>query len=90
VLAAQHLLRFAFVHLGGEFVQAAGEVFDDGFARSGPLHEHGEIFDAALERVTEIEVVLEPAAALEQLLRRLLVFPEVGFRYALFDRREFL
>jgi len=80
VLAAEHLLDLALLHLGAERVEAAGQVVGDGLALIGPLEEHGEVVGATLERLAQLVVFLQAAAALQRLLRRGLVLPEIGGR----------
>jgi hypothetical protein len=77
VLATEHLLGFAGVDLGGEVVEGASEILGDRLAGLGPLDEHVEIVELALQRVAELHVLLEPAAALEHFLRVGLIFPEI-------------
>jgi hypothetical protein len=89
VLAAEHPFRFAGSHLRLELVERAHQVVEHGFTGLAPFDEHGEVVDARLERVAEIAILFQAAPALEQLLRRFLVLPEVGFAYARFDAFEF-
>jgi hypothetical protein len=77
VLAAQHLLRLAGVDLPTELVEAALEIIDDRLAGLPPLDEDGKVLDTAPQRIAEGAILLQPAAALEQLLRARLVLPEV-------------
>ena len=67
---AEHLLGFAGLDLGAELVEAAPEILGDRLPCLGPLDEDGEVVDAALQRLAHVDVVFEPAAALQQLLRR--------------------
>jgi hypothetical protein len=48
-----------------------------------------EIVQAATERRTELAIVFEPAATLQEFLRGRLIFPEIRQRDALFDFGEF-
>jgi hypothetical protein len=77
VLAAEHLLGFAGLDLRRQLVERLAEVVPDGLASLGPLDEDVEVVELALQRVAELDVFLEPATALQQLLRVGLVFPEV-------------
>jgi hypothetical protein len=77
VLAAEHLLGLAGHDLGVEIVEPPGQIGGDVLARLPPLDEDGEIVDAALQRLAERDVGFERFAALQDLLRRRLVFPEV-------------
>jgi hypothetical protein len=80
VLAAEHLLDLAGVDLGRERIEAPFDVALDLLALLEPLHEHGEVVGPAAQRLDEREVLLEPAAALEDLLGLGLILPEVGRR----------
>ena len=90
VLAAEHLLRLAGIDLGREFVEPAAEVFEHRFPGLHPLHEHGEILHPSPQGIGQVAVLLQPPAALQQLLRACLILPEVRIRDALLYRREFL
>ena len=68
---------------------ARAEVVGDRLPRLGPFDEDGEILGAAPQRLAEIAILLEPPAALQQLLRAGLVLPEVRIGDARFDCREF-
>jgi hypothetical protein len=85
VLAAEHLLGLAGVDLRGEIVEGAAEVIGDRLPGLGPLDENGEVFQPLAQRLAEVVVLFEPAAALQQFLRRSLVLPEVRRRNAFFD-----
>jgi hypothetical protein len=85
VLAAQHLLDLASLHFLVERVERMREFGVNGLARLGPLHEHGQIVALGPERAHEIAILLEPAAALQDLLRFSLVFPEIGRGRARFE-----
>jgi len=89
VLAAEHLLRLTSLDFGGELVEAAHEVRPDVFAPLRPFHQHGEIVDAALERVAQRAVSLERLPALQDLLGCGLVFPEIRIGGLLLYFREF-
>ena len=90
VLAAEHLLRFASFDFRAEIVEPAHQIVDDRLARLRPFDEDGEIVGAALQRFAEIDVALECLAALEDLLRRRLVLPEIGIGRLLFYLGEFV
>ena len=85
VLAAEHLLGFTGVDLRGEIVEGAAEIVGNRLPGLGPFGENGEIFEALAQRLAEVAILFEAAAALQQLLRRGLVLPEVRRRDALFD-----
>ena len=84
VLPAEHLLGFSRVHDGRELIEAAREVVEDRLAPFSPLGQHGEIVGTRSQRFAEVAILLEPAPALQELLRPGLVFPEVWRRDALF------
>jgi hypothetical protein len=88
VFAAEHLLRLAGIDLGRELVERGAEIVGDRLARFSPLDEHGKIVDAPLQRIAEIAILLEPSPALEKLLCRRLILPEVRIRDARFDFGE--
>ena len=71
-----------------EFVEAFQQIAVDGLARPGPLDEHAQIVGAALQRLAERQLLFEPAAALQQLLRLGLVLPEIGIGDAGLDLVE--
>ena len=78
VLAAEHLLDLAGLHFLVERVERLRELGVDGFAGLGPLDEHGEIVALLSQRLDQIAILLEPAAALQHLLRFGLILPEIG------------
>jgi hypothetical protein len=78
VLAAEHLLRLAGLDLLVEGVERLRRLGIDRLARFRPLDEHGEIVALLLQRLGEIAILFEPAAALQDLLRFGLIFPEIG------------
>src|SRR5262245_47331530 len=77
VLAAEHLLDFAGLHLLIERVERLRELRVDLLARLGPLDEHAEVVALFPERPHQIAILLEPAAALQDFLGFGLVFPEI-------------
>jgi hypothetical protein len=85
VLAAQHLLDLAGLHFLVEHVECTRDFVVDGLARLGPFDEHCQVVALCPERAHEIELLLEPAAALQDLLRFSLVFPEIGRGGARFE-----
>jgi len=54
-------------------------------ARLGPFDQHRQIVALSPERAHEIAILLEPAAALQDLLCFSLVFPEIGRGRARFE-----
>jgi hypothetical protein len=77
VLAAEHLLRLAGFDFADQFVEAASEILGDRLPRLRPFDEDGEILDAPAQRLAQVPILLEAAAALQQLLRPGLVLPEI-------------
>ena len=77
VLAAEHLPDLAGLHLLLERIEGLAEFGVDRFAGLRPLDEHGEIVALLLERCHQIVVLLEAPAALQDLLRFGLIFPEI-------------
>jgi hypothetical protein len=77
VLAAEHLLRLAGVDFRRQLVEPLREIVDDGFARLRPFDEDAQVVDALLERRAQIGVALERLAALQDLLCRGLILPEI-------------
>jgi hypothetical protein len=88
VLAAEHLLGFARIDLRLEVVERAREIVADRLPRLRPFDEDAEIVNASLEAAAQIAVFLETAPPLQELLRPLLVFPEIRVCDALFDAGE--
>ena len=78
VLAAEHLLDLAGLHFLIERLERLAELGVDRLARFGPLDEHGEVVALLLERHDQVAILLEPPAALLDLLGFGLVFPEIG------------
>jgi hypothetical protein len=90
VLAAEHLLGLAAFHRGLQLVEAAREIIEHRLAGLEPFGEDGEVVGPALEELAEVAILLEPAAALQQLLRAPLVLPEVRLGDACFYLCEFV
>jgi hypothetical protein len=90
VLAAEHLLRLAGLDFSPELVEAFRQIGDDVLARLGPFDEDCEIVDTPLQRRTQIEVGFERLAALQGLLGRSLVLPEIRSGRLLLYFREFV
>jgi hypothetical protein len=78
VLAAEHLLHFAGLDFLIERVETLSELGVHRFAGFGPFDEDGEVVGAPAQRHHQIALLLEPLAALEDLLRFGRVLPEVG------------
>jgi hypothetical protein len=78
MFAAEHLLDLAGLHFLIERFERLAEVLVDRFAGLGPLDEHRQIFALPLQRQHQLAILLEPAAALQDLLRFGLIFPEIG------------
>ena len=74
-----------------ELVEGLRELGVDGLARLGPLDEHGEIVGCGVfSDSTSVAILLEPAAALQELLRFGLVLPEVGRGGARLEAGQFV
>jgi hypothetical protein len=83
VLPAEHLLGLAGLDFSAELVEPAREIVGDRLPGLRPLDEDGQIVGTPLQGFGQVAIVFEPAPALQQLLRRGLVLPEVGIRNAL-------
>jgi hypothetical protein len=90
VLSAEHFFRLAGVDDRGELVEGARKIAGDRLTRLRPFDEDGEVVGARFQRLTEIAVLFEPAPALQELLRGLLVLPEIRVADAFFYFREFV
>jgi hypothetical protein len=77
VLAAEHLLGLARFDFGEELVETARQIVGDRLPGLRPFDQDGEVVHPAAERVAQVAILLEPPAALEQLLGVLLILPEV-------------
>jgi len=77
VLTAEHLLGFTGFDLDVELVERAAEVVTNGLPGFRPFHEDVQIVELALQRLAQMHVFLEPAAALQELLRARLILPEI-------------
>jgi hypothetical protein len=78
VLPAEHLLDFAGVDVALKRVERSAEILLDRLPRLGPLDQHPHVVGVLTQRLAELPVFFETAAALEDLLRVGLVVPEVG------------
>jgi hypothetical protein len=90
VLAAEHLLDFAGLDFLIQRLEGLAEFGVDRLAGLGPLHEHSQVVAALSQRHDQIAILLEPAAALQNLLRFGLVFPEIGRGGARLEACQFL
>jgi hypothetical protein len=77
VLATQHLLDLGRLHLLVERVERLAELRVDRLACLDPFGQHAEIVALLPQRGEQIAVLLQAPAALEDLLRFGLIFPEV-------------
>jgi hypothetical protein len=78
VLTAKHLLDLAGLDLLIEELERLSELGVHGFSRIGPFVQDGQVVALLPERHHQIAVLLQPPAALQELLRFGLVFPEIG------------
>jgi hypothetical protein len=85
VLAAEHLLDLGSLDFGLELVETALQIGGDVLAGAGPLDQDAQVGDAAAERVAQLRVLAQAAAALQGALRLLLVLPEVWRRDPRFE-----
>jgi hypothetical protein len=90
VLAAEHLLGLARLHLFLNGVESGGELLVDRLPAAEPLREHTQVVGLLPQAVAQAEVLLEPAAPLQDLLSLGLVLPEIGLRGLLLELGEFL
>jgi hypothetical protein len=91
---AIHLAREHRPDLGGLDVALIGvealrEIGGDVFALAGPVNQHADVVGLAAERRGKRTIFLEPATALKNLLRPVLVFPEIRRRGLGFDLAQF-
>jgi hypothetical protein len=89
VLAAEHLLGFAGVNLQGQLVESPTEIGRDGLSGFGPFDQHLQVVELPLQRIAQLDVLLEAAAALLDFLRVRLVLPEVRSADEFFYLGEF-
>jgi hypothetical protein len=78
MLAAEHLLDLAGLHFPIERLDGQRELGVNRLAGGRPLDEHAEVVASLLERHRQLPVLLETAAALQDLLGLGRVLPEVG------------
>jgi hypothetical protein len=79
-LAAEHRADFTRLDVTAERFQAALEVARDVLALAGPVDEDAEVVRLPAQRLGQRAVVLDLAAALQDLLRVGLVLPEIRRR----------
>jgi hypothetical protein len=90
VLAAEHLLDLAGLHFGIERVERLREFGVHGLSALCPFDQHDEIVALLRERRDQVAVLPQTPAALLDLLRLGLVFPEVRRRRAGVETGQFL
>jgi hypothetical protein len=90
VLAAEHLLDLGRLHLLLQLVESVSELLVDGFALLEPLEDDTEVVGGLVEPARELDVLLEPAPALQDLLRLGLIFPEIRRGEPLLETAQFL
>jgi hypothetical protein len=76
VLAAEHLLDLAGLDFLVELVERFAELGIDRLAGARPLEEHAQIVAALAQRHHQIAILFDAPAALQDLLRFGLIFPE--------------
>jgi hypothetical protein len=82
-LAATVVALVLFVTL--QLVEAAAQIVLDSLPLLEPVDQHREILDPPGERGTQVDLLFEPPALLQEALRFGLVLPEVGVTRARFD-----
>jgi hypothetical protein len=90
VLAPEHLLDLARLHFLLERVEPRRDLAVDRFAELRPFQQDGEILAAAAERCRELAILLETAAALENLLGFRRILPEIGGGGSGFETGQFV
>jgi len=90
VLAAEHLLRLGRFDFPGESIDAAGQIGEDVLAFGSPLREDRQVVLALSKTVDQVAFLFQAAAALQDLLRFGLVFPEVRGCGACFELSQFV
>jgi hypothetical protein len=80
VLTAENLLRLGDLDLGCERVDRLSQFCADVFALARPFDQDGQVGLPLRQARNLIAVLLEPAAALQDLLGFLLILPEVRRR----------
>ena len=90
VLAAEHLLDLAGLHVLLERVQATRELGIDRLARIGPFEQDRQVVGLLPEREDQVAVLLQASPPLQHLLRVGLVFPEIWRRRAGFEASQLL
>jgi hypothetical protein len=89
VLAAEHLLDLAGLHFLVECLDSGDELVVHRLAGRGPFEQHREVVGFLLERKNQVAVLLEPSAALLDLLCFGLVLPEIRERGARIEAGQF-
>src|SRR4029079_14017403 len=84
----EHLLGLAGVDFGGELVEPRRQIVGDPLTRLRPLREARQTVCAPTQRIAQRAIPFDRLAPLQYLLRRGLIFPEVGVGDALFYLRE--
>jgi hypothetical protein len=77
------------LHFLIERLERLAELGIDRLTRCGPFDEHGEIVALLAQRLDQIAVLFEAAAALENFLGFALIFPKVWRRGARLEASEF-
>jgi hypothetical protein len=85
VLAAQHLLDLGRFDLLFKRIEPALQLAAHVLALLRPIEQHAEVVEFLGERIPQIDVVGDAAAALERLLCLGLIFPEIGGGDARFE-----
>ena len=78
VLAAEHLLDLAAFDQSGKLLDRRRQLRADVFPLARPVDEHAKIVRLGFESRDQLDLFLDPAAALKDFLRLDLVAPEIG------------
>jgi hypothetical protein len=89
VLAAEHLLHLAGLDLLIERVEPLRELRVHRLARLRPFEQNGKVVGALAQRHHQVALLLEPLAALQDLLRFGLILPEIWRCGFVFEAGQF-
>jgi hypothetical protein len=78
--ARQHGADLSGLDRLGEFREARAEIGRDIFSLTSPFDQHGQVIGLGANGLGNDPVVIQPAPALQDLLRAFLVLPEVRLR----------
>jgi hypothetical protein len=90
VLPAEHFLDLSRLHFLIERIERLAKFCVHRLPGLGPFDQDGKVVALLLDRLDELTILLEPAAALEDFLCLGLVFPEIGGGSARLEAGQFL